>query len=213
MSRSSIFCPLDADACSEKFVKNIAGITKLEDGLKRLDKMTNDEALLANAEAMRLAHVIDKKVEGVGEKVDCIGVQVKDVDEMVQRVGKNVRVVEGKVQMMIEGAQRILASTPSLILTYLDGDRAIVIMQRTARNVDDLKRSSWTPVVADGRVSNTTTGSQLRDDLRKWQSPSDPSTNHNFASDRQHEGTAEWFCRGSDFEKWKVAGCLLWIHG
>ena len=51
--------------CAEKILKKIAGITKLEDGLKKLDKMTNEEARMANAEAMRLAYDIDKKVEGL----------------------------------------------------------------------------------------------------------------------------------------------------
>ncbi|KAH8983654.1 hypothetical protein EDB92DRAFT_1759443, partial [Lactarius akahatsu] len=49
--------------------------------------------------------------------------------------------------------------------------------------------------------------------LRKWQSPPDPSTNHNIAGDRQHEGTAEWFFESSQFENWKLTGSLLWIHG
>jgi hypothetical protein len=57
------------------------------------------------------------------------------------------------------------------------------------------------------------TGRQLRESLRKWQSPSDPSTNHNIACNRQHVGTAEWFCEGDIFELWKVTGSLLWIHG
>ena len=69
------------------------------------------------------------------------------------------------------------------------------------------------PVFACDSVSNAITGRQILKDLRDWQSPSEPSTNHNFASDRQHEGTAEWFCRGSKVEEWKVAGSLLWIHG
>ncbi|KAH9036060.1 hypothetical protein EDB84DRAFT_1675873 [Lactarius hengduanensis] len=56
-------------------------------------------------------------------------------------------------------------------------------------------------------------GNQLRDSLRKWQSPPDPSTNHNIAGDRQHEGTAEWFPESNQFESWKVTGSLLWIHG
>ncbi|KAI9443994.1 hypothetical protein H4582DRAFT_1807258, partial [Lactarius indigo] len=46
-----------------------------------------------------------------------------------------------------------------------------------------------------------------------WQSPPDPSTNHNFASDRQHEGTAEWFIKDDKFGEWKAVGSLLWIHG
>ena len=56
---------LEAHMCSEKFLKKIAGITKLEDGLKNLDKMTNEEARMANAEVMRLAYDIDKKVDGL----------------------------------------------------------------------------------------------------------------------------------------------------
>ena len=56
---------LEAHMCSEKFLKKIAGITKLEDGLKNLDKMTNEEARMANAEVMRLAYDIDKKVHGL----------------------------------------------------------------------------------------------------------------------------------------------------
>ena len=54
-----------ADMCSENFLKKIAGITKLEDGLQKLDKMTNEEARMANAEVMRLSYDIDKKVEGL----------------------------------------------------------------------------------------------------------------------------------------------------
>src|SRR6266702_2634396 len=69
------------------------------------------------------------------------------------------------------------------------------------------------PVFADSRVSNTIAGNQLRECVRKWQSPPDPSTNHNIASDRQHEGTAEWFFESDKFENWKVTGSLLWIHG
>ncbi|KAI9436028.1 hypothetical protein H4582DRAFT_1817026, partial [Lactarius indigo] len=62
-------------------------------------------------------------------------------------------------------------------------------------------------------MSNTIAGNQLRESLRKWQSPPDPSTNHNIAGDRQHEGTAGWFFESSQCENWKVTGSLLWIHG
>jgi hypothetical protein len=77
---------LEAHDCSEKFLKKVAGMTKLDDGLKRLDKMTNEEARMANAEVMRIAHDIDTKVEGVD---------------------KNVKLIEKKVQMIIDGVQTI----------------------------------------------------------------------------------------------------------
>ena len=53
----------------------------------------------------------------------------------------------------------------------------------------------------------------MRESFRKWQSPSDPSTNHNSACNLQYDGTAEWFFAGNIFEEWKATGSLLWIHG
>ena len=164
---------LEAHVLSEKFLKRVAGITKLEDGLKRLDKMTNEEARMANAEVLKIAHDIDKKVQGVG-------VQVKVVDNKVE-------VIEAKVQMVLDGARR------------------------TAYNLDD-ERSSLS-VVSDSGVSNIITGAILRERLRKWQSPPDPSTSHNIACECQYKGSAKWFCQGRVFEEWKVSGSLLWIHG
>ncbi|KAI0297919.1 hypothetical protein BC826DRAFT_135052 [Russula brevipes] len=53
----------------------------------------------------------------------------------------------------------------------------------------------------------------LRDNLRTWLSPSNPSTNHNIACDVHHEGSAQWFFRGSIYNQWKSTGSLLWVHG
>ena len=63
----------------EKFLKRIAGIRPLDDGLKKLDKMTNEEARMANAEAMRIGHDIDKKVEEVKEIIQRTAYNVDDV--------------------------------------------------------------------------------------------------------------------------------------
>ncbi len=140
----------------------MAGITKLDDGLKRLDKMTNDEARMANAEVLRVAHNIDEKVEGVDKKVQGVGTQIKDVDERVQGVNKdvqgvsvqvqgvdeNVKMVKEKVQMVIDGAQTVLSYslTPPLIFNQLDGKEATtevkLVMRQMAYNVDDVNRSS-----------------------------------------------------------------------
>ena len=68
-------------------------------------------------------------------------------------------------------------------------------------------------VFSNSRASNATTGNQLQEALRKWQSPPDPSINHNIASGRQHEGSAEWFIKDDKFKEWLVTGSLLWIHG
>ncbi|KAH9011708.1 hypothetical protein EDB83DRAFT_2579583 [Lactarius deliciosus] len=146
---------------ARKFLKKVAGISKLEDGLKKLDKMTNEEAQMVNAEVLKVAHDIKKKVEGVDE---------------------NIKVVDEKVQTIINDGKEVATE-------------AKLVMQTTSHNVGDIK------------------GVQLLKSLREWQSPLDLSTNHVIASDRQHEGTSEWFCKGITFEEWKMTGSLLWVHG
>ena len=224
---------LKAHACSELFLKKVAGIKKLDDGLRKLDKMTNEEARMANAEVLRLAHNINENVEGVDNRVQGVGNQVKEVDQKVQGIDKdiqvvsvqvqgvdeNVKIVEEKVQTVIDGeqsAQHFTVIVTVLIFNQLDGKEvateAKLVMRKIAHNVDDVNRlSSVLSLVS--QVSNTSTGRQLRESLRRWQSPSDPSTSHNVACSLQHEGTALWFCGGDIFEEWMVTGSLLWIHG
>ena len=54
---------------------------------------------------------------------------------------------------------------------------------------------------------------RLSEDIRRWLSPPDPSTNYSVACQARHEGTCEWFLQGSIFKQWKSAGSFLWIHG
>ncbi|KAI9434808.1 hypothetical protein H4582DRAFT_2174328, partial [Lactarius indigo] len=108
-----------------------------------------------------------------------------DIDKKVEAIEAGVKDVDENVQVVDEKVQIIID----------DGKEAKLIMQATSHNVDDLKRG------------------KMLERLREWQSPSDPSTNHIIASDRQLVGTAEWFCKGNTFEEWKATGSLLWIHG
>jgi hypothetical protein len=89
-------------------------------------------------------------------------------------------------------------------------------MQQTAGGVDRMERS-WSPTHtrAGPAGSKTLTGNQLRQDLRRWLSPSDPSTNHNTACNAHHDGTANWFFNGSFYKEWRStsSSSLIWIHG
>ena len=85
---------------AEKFLRKLAGMADLEDALKRLDRLTQEEARMANAEVLRIAHsirdgvkVVDGRVEEVGDKVGDVGDKVKGVDE--------------KVQVVIDGARSV----------------------------------------------------------------------------------------------------------
>jgi hypothetical protein len=51
-----------ADLCSGKFLKKLIGKKEMDDALKRLDKLTKDEARMAAAEILKLTHSVDNKV-------------------------------------------------------------------------------------------------------------------------------------------------------
>ena len=56
----------------EKFLKKLAGRKDIEDALRRLDRLTQEEALMAAAQILNLAHTIDNKVMGVGSKLNAV---------------------------------------------------------------------------------------------------------------------------------------------
>ena len=106
-----------------------------------------------------------------------------------------------------------------------DGKETKAIVQQTAKeataitllmadNVGEVMSASIpiTLIPAPSLTPNAI-GSQWRQDLRIWFSSPDPSTNHVIQCGSQHQGTANWFFRGSHFEEWKSTGSLLWIHG
>jgi hypothetical protein len=69
----------------------------MEDALKRLDKLTQEEARMATAENLKVTHTVDK---GVKEVVDT----VVAIDDRVARVDNRVKVVDNKVAEVIAGA-------------------------------------------------------------------------------------------------------------
>ena len=102
---------------SEKYVKTLIGKTEMEDALKRLDKLTEEEARMAAAQNLKATHTVDKRVKGVADTVATIdhrvtgvddrvaGVsdQVADVNDQVVTVDDRVKVVDDKVMEVIAG--------------------------------------------------------------------------------------------------------------
>jgi hypothetical protein len=79
--------------CAEKFMRKLAGMADLEDALKKLDRLTQEEARIALAEVLRITNsvrdqvkVVDGKVERVEDKVETMGDEVQCVGEKVQVV-------------------------------------------------------------------------------------------------------------------------------
>ena len=82
----------------EKFLRKLAGMADLEDALKKLDRLTQEEARMANAEVLRITHSIRDGVTIVDGRVGEVGGKVGDVGNQVQRV-------DDKVQVVIDGTR------------------------------------------------------------------------------------------------------------
>ena len=57
-----------ADRDSEKYLKKLIGGKDLEDALSRLDRLTQEEAWMATAQVLKVAHRIEDGVKTVGEQ-------------------------------------------------------------------------------------------------------------------------------------------------
>ena len=74
MSVSSV-----TEGCSEKYAKRLIGKTDMEDALKNLDRLTQEEAWMATAENLRATHAVDERVRGVTEQVLSVDDKVAEV--------------------------------------------------------------------------------------------------------------------------------------
>ena len=86
-------------------------------------------------------------------------------------------------------------------------------MQKISDDLNKMKCAFFVASRLNDAETKTTSGDQLREKIRKWLSPPDPSTNHNTACEAHHNGTATWFLEGSLYNEWKAEGSLLWTHG
>ena len=83
----------------ERFFRKLAGVADLEDALKKLDRLTQEEARIAFAEVLRATHsnrddmkVVDSRVESVEDMYQNVeGVQHDDVKVDSETVDDTVR--------------------------------------------------------------------------------------------------------------------------
>jgi hypothetical protein len=161
---------------------------------------------MASAQLLEIANAIDSEVREIADNVLVVDDRVAGVDDRVAGVDDRVAGVDDRVA----GVDDRVAGVD---------DRVARVDERVAGvddRVDRMERS-WFPNRIHARHAGSIilTGNQLRQDIRGWLSPPDPSTNHNIACNAHHKGTATWFFKGRTYKEWKSTGSdsLLWIHG
>ena len=96
--------------CSGKYLKKLIGRTDIEDALKRLEKITNEEVRMATAQVLKATHAVGDRVRVVESNVLDVDNKVAGVDERVACVDENVKAIDDKVAVVIDGAQPSLIS-------------------------------------------------------------------------------------------------------
>jgi hypothetical protein len=118
----------------EKFLRKVAGMADLEEALKKLDRLTQEEARMAHVEVLRITHnireevkIVDGKVERVDDKVDGVCDKVLDVGDKVLDVGDKVQCVDDKVLVVIDGAR-------GLIGRFLNPSNTYTLRRKTSKS-------------------------------------------------------------------------------
>ena len=114
MSNSVRLCHRWLKDVLEKYGKKLIGRTDMEDALKRLDKLTQEEARMAVAQNLRATHTVDDRVRGVADtvvvvdhRVASVGDRVAGVDDRVARVDDRVAGVDDKVADVNDTVARV----------------------------------------------------------------------------------------------------------
>jgi methyl coenzyme M reductase subunit D len=84
-------------------MKRLIGRTDMEDALKRLDKLTREEARMAVAQNLKATHTVDERVKGVANTMEAIDNRVVGVDDRVAGVDDRVARVEISVNDKVAG--------------------------------------------------------------------------------------------------------------
>jgi hypothetical protein len=96
------------ELCSEKYGKKLIGRTDVEDALKRLDKLTHEEAWMGIAQTLKATHSVGEGVRGVAQQVAAVDNKVAAVDDRVAAMGDKVASVDNRVRVVDDGIAQVI---------------------------------------------------------------------------------------------------------
>ncbi len=89
----------------KKLFRNRDNWADVEDGMKRLDRLTQEEAEMAAAQVLKATHTVDNagRVRGVADIALSVDNRVAGVDDRVARVDDRVKAVDDKIAAVDDG--------------------------------------------------------------------------------------------------------------
>ncbi|RYO92150.1 hypothetical protein DL762_001808 [Monosporascus cannonballus] len=88
--------------------------------------------------------------------------------------------------------------------------RAADLMESIAHTVEETKTIAMNINDGLGQIASR----KRQNDMRRWLSPPDPSTNYNRARKLRHENSGQWFLQSPAYSSWKrERNSFLWLNG
>ena len=148
MSDACINMPQFTDCCSEKYLKKLVGRTEMEDALKRLDKLTHEEARMAIAQNLKATHIVDDRVRVVIDRVATVDNRVQVVDAKAASINDQVKAINDKVAVTIDGVYLSFVCHRKLVTPmFVDGRETRVAIQQAAGDIDQVKRLWFSDII------------------------------------------------------------------
>jgi hypothetical protein len=128
---------------AEKYVKKLFGIRRVEDAFQRLDKLTQEEARMAEVEILTIAARIDENVIHVGECVnegmERVHLKVVDMNDQLEIINTNVQGVGNDIN---KGRLFFYSPSPEYVLklTRLGVTEATKVIQLVSKHVNEINR-------------------------------------------------------------------------
>ncbi|KAH9019711.1 hypothetical protein EDB84DRAFT_611175 [Lactarius hengduanensis] len=128
-----------------RYLKELIGRKDVEDALQRLDKLTQEEARMAAAEALTITRGVDDKVKAVGERLEGVDKRVQSLDMKVEGVDEKVQSVDSKVQDIdrnVQGVDRNVQGVDRKVGSVIQRVKETgVVIQQMVNQVGHLNRS------------------------------------------------------------------------
>jgi hypothetical protein len=83
----------------------------VEDAIRRLDSLTQEEARMAAAQNLKATHDVDKRMKGVANTVEAIDNKVAGVDDRVASVNERVVAVDDRVKVVDDNLMQVISGT------------------------------------------------------------------------------------------------------
>ena len=102
----------------------------MEDALKRLDNLTQEEVRMAVAENLKATHAVDERVKGVANTLVAMDNRVVGVDDRVAGVDARVARVDDRVAGVddkVAGVDDRIASVNDKVVEVINGTHVVFI--------------------------------------------------------------------------------------